>query len=312
MNNKPPFSARYPDLLAGQDDPALLDLVHDLDALYTASPIPAHLISSQENRPLHLVPSQHTQGLQPGTFPSPVPKTAQRWSRLNALAAVLFTVLLVGALAGIFYTLRHNSTTAHPRPILAMEITPTPGVISTPTPGVVLGPRDCPAQVAASSYWEPIISPFAYGGSHHVELVSCANLMGNTSLQALVTVRRGDDGRTLDVFVFSNITDIHPTRVFQVMGLVQGNAKISNYNTLMTAQADELSSLNTGKTLTAMTADLFREFKWSTSARTLVQTVFPVCSPTSRAIRLKPTNRRLIRAIKRGNSARRRLPLPWQ
>jgi len=94
-----------------------------------------------------------------------------------------------------------------------------------------------------------------------------------------VTVRRGDDGRTLDVFVFSNITDAHPTKVFQVMGLVQGDAKISHYTTVMTAQADELSSLNTGKTVSAMTADLFREFKWSERVGTLMQTVFPGMFP---------------------------------
>jgi hypothetical protein len=279
MNNKSPLDARYPDLLEGQDDPALLDLVHDLDALYTTTHIPAQLIHSQENQPLHLVASQHAQGPQSGTFPSPASKPARRWSRLNALAAVLFTFLLVGALAGIFYTFHHRTTPAHPGPTPTLGITPTLRVTPTPTPGVVLGPQACPAQVAAPAYWEPIISPYAYGGPHHVELVSCANLMGTLSLQALVTVRRGDDGRTLDVFVFSNITDAHPTKVFQVMGLVQGDAKISDYNTVMTAQADELSSLNTGKTVSAMTADLFREFKWSERVGTLVQTVFPGMFP---------------------------------
>jgi hypothetical protein len=192
---------------------------------------------------------------------------------LNTLVAVLFTLLLVGALAGIFSLLHYRSTPAHP------GLTPTLGIPSTPTPHVVLGPQACPAQVATPAYWEPIISPYAYGGPHHVESVSCANIMGNPSLQALVTVRRGDDGRTLDVFVFSNITDTRPTRVFQVMGLVQGKAKISHYNTVMTAQADELSSLNAGKKVAAMTADLFREFKWSQRAGTLVQTVFPGMFP---------------------------------
>jgi hypothetical protein len=277
MNNKPPLNARYPDLLESQDDPAMLDLVHDLDALYTASNIPARLIPSQQGHPLHLVPSQHA--LQSGTFPSPAPKTAQRWSRLNALAAVLFTVLLVGALAGVLYTFSHNTTTAHSKLTPTLDSTATPGVTLTPKPRITSGPQACPAQVAAPAYWEPIISPFAYGGPHHVESVSCANLTGNASLQALVTVRRGDDGRTLDVFVFSTITATHPTRVFQMMGLVQGDAKISYYNTVMTAQADELSSLNTGKALSAMTADLFREFKWSEVARTLLQTVFPGMFP---------------------------------
>jgi len=273
MNNKSSLDARYPDLLEGQDDPALLELVHDLDALYTTTHIPAQLLHAQENQPLHLVASEHAQGPQSGTFPSPASKPARRWSRLNALAAVLFTMLLVGALAGIFSTLHHRTIPAHPGP------TPTLGSTPTPTPGVVLGPQACPAQVAAPAYWEPISSPYAYGGPHHVELVSCANLMGTPSLQALVTVRRGDDGRTLDVFVFGNITVAHPTKVFQVMGLVQGEASISGYNTVMTAQADELSSLNTGKTVSAMTADLFREFKWSERVGTLVQTVFPGLFP---------------------------------
>lgn len=279
MNNNFSPDARYPDLLEGQNDPALQELVCDLDALYTANPVPARLIHSQEELPLHLLPSQHAQEPQSGTFPPLVAKPVRRWSRLNTLAAVLFTVLLVGALAGIFYTLRYHTTSAHPGSTPTPGIAPTLGATPTPTPGVVLGPQACPAQVAAPTYWEPIISPYAYGGPHHVEQVSCANLMGNPSLQALVTVRRVDAGRTLDVFVFNNITNTHPDKIFQVMGLVQGDAKISNYNTLMTAQADELSSLNTGKAVSAMSADLFREFKWSASAGTLVQTVFPGMFP---------------------------------
>lgn len=45
-----------------------------------------------------------------------------------------------------------------------------------------------------------------------------------------------------------------------------------------TTQVDELSALNTGKSVSAMTA-LFREFKWSASAGTLVQTAFPGIFP---------------------------------
>ncbi len=63
------------------------------------------------------------------------------------------------------------------------------------------------------------------------------------------------------------------------MGLVKGSAKISGYNTLLTAQIDELSALNAGKALSAMTADLFREFKWSPVAQTLLQAVFPGLFP---------------------------------
>jgi hypothetical protein len=112
-----------------------------------------------------------------------------------------------------------------------------------------------------------------------VESVSCANITGAPSLQALVTVRHTNDDSTLDVYVFNNITNTTPTRVFQLFGLVQGEAKISHYNTVLTAQADELSALNMGKPVNAMTADLYREFKWSASAGTLVQTVFPGVFP---------------------------------
>src|ERR1700730_4198257 len=125
MNNKSPLDARYPDLLEGQDDPAFRDLVHDLDALYTASHIPAQLLQAPENQPLHLVAPQHAQGLQSGTFPSPASKAARRWSRLNTLATALFAMLLVGALAGIFYTLQHRATPALPGPTPTMGSTPT-------------------------------------------------------------------------------------------------------------------------------------------------------------------------------------------
>lgn len=281
MNNEPSFSTRYPDLFNDQDDPSLMNLVQDLDALYTANRIPARLIDPPATQPVRLLPSQDAPLSQSGTF-SPPPRTARRWSRLNALAAILFTVLLVAALAGTFYTLRHTGP-AHKASTPTLGITPTPGTTptlsTTPAPGVTFGPQACPAAVAAPTYWEPIVSPYAYGGPHHVELVSCANLIGTSALQTLVTVRRADAGHTLDVFVFNNITDTHPAKVFQLMGLVQGDAKISNYNTVMTAQADELSSLNAGKTVSAMTADLFREFKWSASARTLTQTVFPGMFP---------------------------------
>ena len=153
--------------------------------------------------------------------------------------------------------------------------TPTPDA----TPGVVLGPQACPAGIADPAHWQTIINPIAYGGSQHVESVSCANLMGNASLQALVTDRRSDASDTLDVFVFNNITNAMPTPVFKTYGLVKGDAKISGYNTVLTAQADELSAVNVGKPVSAMTADLSREFKWSDSASTLVQTVFPGIFP---------------------------------
>ena len=148
---------------------------------------------------------------------------------------------------------------------------------TTVTPGIRLGVQPCPGATKNLAYWNPFI--LRQSGFYHVESVSCANLVGTVALQALVTVRHSNDGKTLDVYVFNNITRATPTRVFQLMGLVQGKAKISGYNTVLTASADQLSTLNAGKPVSAMTADLFREFKWSDKAGTLVQIAFPGIFP---------------------------------
>jgi hypothetical protein len=147
----------------------------------------------------------------------------------------------------------------------------------TGTPEVSLGAQPCPGDTGDPAYWQAIIGPT--GGPLQVQSVSCAHMTGNTSFQALVTGHRSNGGPTLDVYVFNNITSAAPTRIFQAAGLVKGAAKISNYSTVLTAQADELSALNAGKPESAMTADLFREFKWSASEGKLVQTVFPGIFP---------------------------------
>ncbi|HZU69952.1 MAG TPA: Gmad2 immunoglobulin-like domain-containing protein [Ktedonobacteraceae bacterium] len=153
----------------------------------------------------------------------------------------------------------------------------TGSTTSTPTPAVLLGVQACPGATKNPAYWNPFI--LAQSGTYKVESVNCANLMGTPTLQALVTVRHSNDGSMLDVYVFNNISSSSPTRVFQLLGLVQGKAKISGYNTVLTASADELSALNTGKPVSQMTADLFREFKWSDTAGTLVQIAFPGIFP---------------------------------
>lgn len=106
MNNKQPILTRYSDLLTEQDDPALLNLVEDLDALYTSHQLPAHLKRPAEANQFAVseqLQSEAPLPSQPGTLSSFVPRRHTRWSRLNTLAAVLFAVLLVGALAGTFY-----------------------------------------------------------------------------------------------------------------------------------------------------------------------------------------------------------------
>jgi hypothetical protein len=107
----------------------------------------------------------------------------------------------------------------------------------------------------------------------------CGNLIGNTTLQALVTVRYQGTGQLLDVYVYSDITSPNPTQLFKLQSLYKGDAKISVYNTVLTTEVGQHSSINTGKIDAEMTRDLFREFQWSDGAGTLVPVSFPGIFP---------------------------------
>ncbi|HET9922420.1 MAG TPA: hypothetical protein VFQ30_21500 [Ktedonobacteraceae bacterium] len=157
--------------------------------------------------------------------------------------------------------------------------TATPGGDQAPTPvaGVVLGPQPCPAGIGDPAHWNAILG--TNNGERSVEYISCANIMGNPSLQALVLVRHNNANRTLDVYVFDHITSANPTRIFLLQGLLKGDAKISGYNTVMTAEVDKNSGLNAGKLASAMTVDLYREFDWSAREGTLIQMAFPGLFP---------------------------------
>jgi hypothetical protein len=115
--------------------------------------------------------------------------------------------------------------------------------------------------------------------SSKVESVSCANLMGVPTLQALVTVRNQGSGGILDVYVYNDITNPRPTQIFKLLTLTGGDAKISGYNTILTGEVDTASSINKGKPDAQLTQDLFREYRWSDAAGTLVQVPFPGIYP---------------------------------
>jgi len=139
-----------------------------------------------------------------------------------------------------------------------------------------VGPQPCPKQVADPKHWNSIVG--VHGGQK-VESVSCGNLLNNPSLQALVTVRNPGSARLLDVYVYTNITGDHPTQLFKLQGLDRGKAKISNYNTVITAQVDLNSSINKGQPPAKLMLDLFREFRGFDTAGTFVQVVFPGMFP---------------------------------
>ncbi len=156
-------------------------------------------------------------------------------------------------------------------------ITPTPHHTTGATPGVLLGVQPCPGAIKDPAHWNPII-PIQSGVSI-VESVSCGNLTGNPSLQALVTVRHNGSASLLDAYVYTKITGARPLQLFKLQGLYKGEAKISAYNTVITGEVDQNSRINLHKDNASLAQDLFREFKWSDGAGTLVQIAFPGIFP---------------------------------
>lgn len=170
--------------------------------------------------------------------------------------------------------LKPTATQATPTPI-SPAATATPGldVTVTPSPGVTLGPQPGPTNINSLAYWDAILG--TQSGVNKVECVSFANMMDTSTLQALVTVRYTGADTKLDMYVFTNITKAKPTQIFQLDGLMKGQAKISSYSTVMTAEVDKNSTLNSAKVASTMVPDLFREFTWAQGAGTFVQVSFP-------------------------------------
>lgn len=154
-----------------------------------------------------------------------------------------------------------------PPPLKVQHATITPA----PTAGEIrLGAQPCPGTIKDPASWKTSV---ALDANQTVEHVLCGYLLGIPILQAVVTVRHtGPDGM-LDVFIYTNITSTHPTDVFNVQGLMHGDTKISGYNTLLTAQEDPNSAYNTAQA-GQWTVDLYHEYKWSDSAKSLVQIGF--------------------------------------
>ncbi len=147
---------------------------------------------------------------------------------------------------------------------------------TVPTPAIQLGRQPCPDEVKDLAHWKGIVG---IDSTQTVEGVLCGFLMGVPTLQAVVKVRSSSIDRLLDIHVYTSITSTKPTPIFSLRGLLHGDASVSNYNTLMTAQVDPNSSQNKGVPVAQLQTDLYREFKWSDSAGTLVQVAFPGIYP---------------------------------
>src|SRR6266567_5481865 len=192
--------------------------------------------------------------------------------RISLSASVLLIiVLLVTGCSGNSGS--SNSSTPTASSSVATTSTATPGS----TPQVKLGTQPCPDAVKAPSYWDPIVG--TQSGVSQVGRVTCANLIGQPSLQALILVGYQGTGMVVDAYVYNNITNPRPTQIFKLQSLYKGDALISAYNTVITAEVDHESSINKGQPNARLTIDLYREFKWSDGAGTLVPVTFPGIYP---------------------------------
>lgn len=232
-------------------------------------------------------PSQHPQ------LPPPRPN-GNRWTWI-AIVAIAFVLLL--SLGTLLYV-QVGRPGGQPTPTPSGNVSPTqpgastpkatqpavtpqpsatqvPGNATTPAPAATVkwGPQACPAGASDPARWASLIG--IKGSSMKIEGISYANVIGDPSLQAMVTVRHTDTLRTLDVYAFDRITSTHPVRLLKLTGLTLGDAKISSYNTIMTAEADLSSPVNKGKPEGGLTRDLFREFAWRSDQQALTQVAFP-------------------------------------
>ncbi len=195
------------------------------------------------------------------------------WKHRSAGASLLFLFIFTFTL-----TACGGNTESNARSLPQSHNSTTPNTSSaTSTAQIVLGRQPCPAVVSTPSHWDSIIG--TQNGVSRIEGVNCATLIGVPVLQALVTVRYEGTGSYLDVYVFNNITGANPVQLFKLQGLNKGGARISKYNTILTAEVDLASGVNSNQPGTGVIQDLFREFKWSDGAGTFVQVTFPGIFP---------------------------------
>ncbi len=226
---------------------------------------------------------QHGKASPSESFPPP-PRRPSRSNRSFwfAVAAVIVVVALIFSVFALVVAQQgqHSTTQIPPTPTSpGATVTTPPGSDTTPTPapGVSQGPQNGPSSVSDPAYWDRVLG--TQGTNGKVTSVSFANVLGNPTLQALVTVRHSGANATLDAYIFDKITGAKPVQLFKVQGLVKGDARISYYNSVMTAEVDRNSTLNAGKSSGQWTADLFREFAWNQGAGALVQVAFPGLFP---------------------------------
>jgi hypothetical protein len=213
----------------------------------------------------------------PAPRPAHIPRPPCRdrgWNGISGYSPIWLVLCLAIAL---FLTACNNNSTNVVLP--PTGTTSSTGGSSNPTPvasasrGILLGPQPCPNAVKDPAHWDAIIP--TQPNVSKVEGVTCGFLTGTPTLQALITVRYNDTGKTLDVYVYNNIESASPNQIFKLLSLYDGSATISQRNTVMTGEVDQNSSINKGKDSASFTRDLFREFNTASFAPVSFPGIFP-------------------------------------
>lgn len=145
---------------------------------------------------------------------------------------------------------------------VASVSTPTP----TPKPPVItLQVVGCPATLTLN--WDTLVG--AQANVNKVQKVTCGSLKGAGSFEALVNVRYYTPDAKLDYYVYDNLYGT-PTSIFNMRGLLNGDAQISPAGSIMTAEVGVGDAIK-GK------PDVFKDYRWNGS--TFAQTLFPGIYP---------------------------------
>lgn len=170
--------------------------------------------------------------------------------QLRVIAAALLCGLMILLSACSIFPTPSQSGTSNSLPIT----TPTRATSSlTPTytpPTITLTVSSCPS---FSINWDGLVG--TKPGVDKVQKVICGGLEGSGSLTALVNVRYYTPDAQLDFYVYDNLYG-SPIKRFSVQGLLNGDAKISPSNTIITAEATPSNALPT-------LPNLFKEYRWN-------------------------------------------------
>lgn len=142
-------------------------------------------------------------------------------------------------------------------------------VSSSPTPAytpptITSSVSGCPT---LSVNWDNLVGTRA--NVNKVQQVICGSLEGPGSLAALVKVRYYTPDAKLDFYVYDNLFGT-PDKRFAVQGLLNGDAKVSPSDTIITAEASPSNS-------TPTLPNLFKEYQWNGIG--FVQITFPGLFP---------------------------------